>query len=278
MPERIGVALIQMNCRLNDRPANRARAQELLAEVADRADIACLPELFNTGYHLGALDKTIFDHAELIPDGETTQFLCELARRFNLAIVAGIVERDPIITGIIYDTAVIINRRGELCGRYRKSHLYPAETSYFRSGDSLPIFELDGIKIGIAICFEHAFPHIFTTLALSGAQVVFNPSAVPVGFAYLHDVRTRARAQDNQIFVAAVNHVGVEGDVNYCGRSQVADPCGDVIALAPDNAEAALTVELPLELIFHQRRQEPIFRGFRPELYQPKPSSVLDQI
>lgn len=269
MVERIRVAALQMNCRLDDRGANLARAEELLAQVAERADIACLPELFNTGYHLGALDGTIFDQAELVPDGDTTRNLIELARRFNVALVAGIIERDPIITGIIYDTAVLINRRGELCGRYRKSHLYPAETRYFCAGSALPIFDLDGIKVGIAICFEHAFPHIFTTLALSGAQIVFNPSAVPVGFGYLQDVRTRARAQDNQIFVMAVNHVGMEGDVNYCGQSQIADPCGDVIARASHDAEAALVVDLSLELIFHQRRQEPIFRGFRPELYKP---------
>jgi predicted amidohydrolase len=102
-----------------------------------------------------------------------------------------------------------------------------------------------------------------------GAELVLNPSAVPVGFGHLQDLRTRARAQDNQIFVAAVNHVGKEGEVTYCGRSQIADPRGEVIAIAPDAAEATIVAELALDLIRQQRRQEPVFRGLRPELYEP---------
>jgi predicted amidohydrolase len=261
------IGLVQMNSRIGDKAANLAKAEKLLAELAGRAQIACLPELFNVGYHLNALSNTIFDLAETIP-GETTAQLSKLAHQFKLGIIAGIVEHDPDVTGMLYDTAVILNRSGELIARYRKSHLYPDENRFFCSGGELPIFEVDGLKIGVAICFEHAFPHIFTTLALRGAQVVFNPSAVPVGFSYLQDLRTRARAQDNQMFVAAVNHVGPEADVTYCGRSMVANPRGEVLALAPDDAEAAIAVELPLDLIFDQRRQELIFRA-SPDLYLP---------
>ena len=101
-----------------------------------------------------------------------------------------------------------------------------------------------------------------------GAQIVFNPSAVPVGYGHLQDLRTRARAQDNQFFVAAVNHVGAEGDVTYCGRSQVADPRGDVLVSASDEHPTAVVAELDLALIRDQRLQEPVLRGFRPELYR----------
>ena len=66
---------------------------------------------------------------------------------------------------------------------------------------SYPSLNWTACRIGLAICFEAAFPPIFSTLALQGAQVIFNPSAVPVGYAHLQDVRTRARAQDNQCFV-----------------------------------------------------------------------------
>jgi predicted amidohydrolase len=89
-----------------------------------------------------------------------------------------------------------------------------------------------------------------------------------VGFDHLQDLRTRARAQDNQIFVAAINHVGKEGAITYCGRSQITDPRGEVIAIAPDAAEAAIVAELALDLIREQRQQEPVFRSLRPELYE----------
>jgi predicted amidohydrolase len=159
------------------------------------------------------------------------------------------------------------DRRGEIRGRYRKSHLYPPERALFKPGDELPVFELDGLHVGMAICFEAAFPPISSTLALGGAQVIFNPSAVPIGYGYLQDLRTRARAQDNQVFVVAVNHVGREGIATYCGRSQIADPRGDVLVLAPQDRPAAITAELDLGVISEQCLQEPVFEGFRPELY-----------
>lgn len=274
MSDTVRVAAIQMHCHLADVTANLAQAETLLVEVAGQTDIACLPELFTTGYNLDELGKDLFDLAEPVPAtpdeaaGPTVTHLRELAARLNLAIIAGLAERDPLATGLLYDSVVLINRHGQVCGRYRKSHLYPTEHCFFRPGDTLPVFELDGLRVGLAICFEAAFPPIFSTLALQGAQVVFNPSAVPVGYGYLQDLRTRARAQDNQLFVVAVNHVGAEGNVTYCGQSQVADPRGEVLALAPEDRPATVVAELDLALISDQRLQEPILRGFRPALYR----------
>jgi len=274
MADTVHVAAIQMTCQLGDPAANLAQAEDLLTNVASQADVACLPELFHIGYHLDALGERLFDLAEPVPAGPhdpagpTVTRLCKLAAHLDLAIIAGLAERDPVVTGLLYDSAVLIDRHGQVCGRYRKSHLYPTEHCFFRPGDTLSVFELDGLRVGLAICFEAAFPPVFSTLALQGAQVVFNPSAVPVGYGYLQDLRTRARAQDNQLFVVAVNHAGAEGDVTYCGQSQVADPRGDVLALASEDQPAAMVAELNLTLIRDQRLQEPILRGFRPELYR----------
>ena len=273
MAKPVRVAALQMNCQLADPAVNLTQAESLLAEVAGQADIACLPELFTTGYNLGALGNTLFDLAEIVPAtaedaaGPTVTRLCDLAAELNVAILAGLPERDPVVTGLLFDTVVLINRHGRLCGRYRKSHLYPDEHRYFQPGQDLSVFELDGVRVGLAICFEAAFPPIFSTLALQGAEIVFNPSAVPVGYGYLQELRTRARAQDNQYFVVAVNHVGPEGNVTYCGQSQIADPRGDVVAMAPADRPAAVVAELNFDLIGQQRLQEPILRGFRPEFY-----------
>jgi len=273
MTDSVRVATIQMTCQLGDKAANMAQAEALLASAVGQADIACLPELLSTGYHLDMLGRRLFELAEPVPAtpdqpaGPTVNWLRELAARLDMAIVAGLVERDSRAEGLLYDSVTLIDRRGQICGRYRKSHLYPAEHRFFRPGDALPIFELGDLKVGFAICFEAAFAPIFSTLALQGAQVIFNPSAVPVGYGHLQDVRTRARAQDNQCFVVAVNHVGTEGDVTYCGRSQIADPRGDVLILAPEDRPDVLVAELDLRLILDQRIQEPIQRGFRPDLY-----------
>jgi predicted amidohydrolase len=264
--DKVAVGLVQMQCEVGNKAANLERAEHLLAELAGRVRIACLPEMLEVGYDLGGLGAALFELAEPVP-GPTSDRLALLARKLGFAIVGGVTERDPDMADLLYDTAILLDREGELVGRYRKSHLYPTEHAFFRPGSELPVFELAGLRIGIAICFEHAFPQIFATLARRGAALVVNPSAVPVGFGHLQDLRTRARAQDNQIFVAAVNHVGKEGTVTYCGRSQVADPRGELVALAPDAAEAAVVAELDLAIIRQQRKQEPTFRALRPELY-----------
>lgn len=262
------IAVVQMTSRLGDKDANLETAAAWLETAAGSADLVCLPETFEVGYDVATLGDRLFELAEVVP-GPTTEALGDLARRLGVSIVAGIVERDPVVPEVLYDTAVLISRGGVLAGRYRKSHLYPTEHRFFRPGDDLPVFDLDGTRVGVATCFELAFPEIVSTLARRGAQLVLNPSAVPIGFGYLQDLRSRARAQDNQIFVAAVNHVGIEGTAHYCGASQIAGPRGDVLARASTSEPGVITAELVLESIHAERLQEPVFRARRPELYEP---------
>lgn len=258
------LALIQMRCLVGEPDANLRTAGELLAPQAGRVDLACLPELVDVGYDPDGLGPV--ELARPIP-GERTEALSRLARRLDMGLVAGLLERDPAVPEVLYDSVVLLSRSGELVGTYRKTHLHPAEHRAFRVGDRLSVFEVDGLKVGIAICFELAFPEIVFTLARRGAQLVLNPSAVPVGFEYLQELRTRARAQDNQIFVAAVNHVGREGSAVYCGSSLVADPRGEVLGAAPPDDAGAVTATLALARIRSERIQEPVFRTRRPELY-----------
>ena len=160
MPEsdRIAIGLVQMTCAPADKPANLERAEHLLSELAGRVRIACLPEMFEVGYDLRPRPSPV-ELAEPVP-GPISQHLPQLARKLGLAIVAGVTERDPDVEGLLYDTTALVDRNGELVGRYRKSHLHPSEHGFFRPGDELPVFELEGLRVGIAICFEHAFPQI----------------------------------------------------------------------------------------------------------------------
>jgi predicted amidohydrolase len=262
------VALVQMNCTLGRKRANLEKAVGFLEQSSGRADIICLPELFTTGYNLGLIGDDFCELAEPIP-GPTTELMGQKARAHGLAVLGTIVERDGAQEGVLYDTTFALDAEGQLVGKYRKTHLYPAEHRFFQPGDRLPVFDLGGFTAGVAICFEHAFPQIFTVLALQGAQVVFIPSAVPVGYEYLLTLRTRARAQDNQFFAVAVNRVGREGDVTYCGLSQVVNPRGEVIVQASRGDEEVVLAELDLSLIPREREQEPVLTNLRPELYQP---------
>jgi predicted amidohydrolase len=260
------VGLIQMECALMEKEHNLHNALQFLSELAGKAEFVCLPELFTTGYNLDVMGEALYDLAEPIP-GPTTEEICKKGKEYGMAIFGNLVERDQEVEGVLYDTSFLIDSRGKLVGKYRKSHLYPKEHQYFRAGDTLSVFESDGIIVGSAICYEHAFPQICTVLALQGAQLVYIPSAVPIDYEYLLNLRTRARAQDNQIFTLAVNRVGRDADVTYCGLSKIVNPRGEVIAEASQTDEELLVAEIDLSMILKERKQEPVFRSMRPELY-----------
>jgi len=259
------IALVQMNCKLGDKQENMRKALKRLEEVGGKVDIVCFPEFFTTGYNLDLIGDKFYHLAEPIP-GETTDKIGKIARDYNLIVIGAIPERD-VVEGVLYNTAFIIDEDGEVIGKYRKTHLYPSEHKYFRAGNKLPVFNTRICKLGVAICYDHAFPEVFRILALKGAQIVFIPISEPRGFEHLQNLRTRARAQDNQIFVASVNHVGAEGDVMYCGESIIAGPRGEIIAQASSNKEEILIAEVDLDQILRERKREPTLRSRRPEIY-----------
>lgn len=264
---KIRLALIQMDCRLKDKAYNIGKAIRFMRELKGQVDIACLPEFFTTGFSLDLIGDTFYELAETVP-GETTEQIGEKAKEYGLAVVGNIVEKDPLCEEVLYDTAFVINSEGVLVGKYRKFYLYPSEHQYFKPGKELPVFDLETVRIGIAICYDHAFPELFRVFSLKGAQIVFILSAVPKGYEYLLNLRARARAQDNQLFVAHANRVGKEGNVQYCGLSKVVDPKGEVVAEASADQEEALCEEIALDLISKEKRQERILKSLRPEIYE----------
>ena len=255
------VAVAQTAPTVGDVEANVAGAVATIGSLAGSADVVVFPELFTTGYRREGMDHAAL--AELIPEGPSVRRLADAAERGGLAVVGTILEKAD---GRVYDTAIVIDRDGRMAGRYRKSHLYPAERAFFAPGDSLEVVAAGGLNIGLAICFGHAFPEIFTELAIAGAELIAIPSAVPVGYEYLLELRTRARAQDNQLFVAAANLVGNDGETEWCGRSMIVGPRGDLLAFAGDRVDV-ITATIEDDLASAERAQEPALENRRPELY-----------
>jgi predicted amidohydrolase len=182
-----------------------------------------------------------------------------MAHRYGTTIVAGFLESAD---GALFDSTLVAGPGGETA-TYRKTHLYPAEQSIFTPGSELVTTQVNGLHLGTMICFEHAFPEIATTLALEGAEVVVIPSAVPTGYEHLLLLRTRARAQDNQIFVVASNMAGEP----FCGKSLIVDPRGDILAQAGPSTETIVAI-LDHEAVAFERAREPSLRLRRPELYE----------
>ena len=257
----IRIAVAQTAPIVGDVESNLAASETLVDRIAGSADLVVFPELFTTGYRREGMDHARL--AEPLDGGQSLERLGRVARRSSLAIVGTILEAED---GRVYDTAVVIGADGRLAGSYRKTHLYPEERAYFAPGDQLEIVDAGVARIGLAICFEHGFPEIFAELALGGAEIIAIPSAVPTGYEYLLELRTRARAQDNQVFVAAANLVGFDGVTEWCGESMIVGPRGDVLASA-GRAPGIISAELDGQRVVAERQQEPVLANRRPDLY-----------
>jgi predicted amidohydrolase len=257
----VRVAVAQTAPRVADVERNLVEIERIIAGLAGRSDVVVFPELFTTGYRREGMDHAAL--AEPLPGGMSILRLGAAAVSAQLAVVGTILE---VADGCIYDTAIVIGADGRLAGSYRKSHLYPAERAHFAAGDRLEVVDAGITRIGLAICFEHAFPEIFTELALRGAELIAIPSAVPVGYEYLLELRTRARAQDNQVFVAAANLVGFDGANDWCGTSMIVGPRGDVLATGGSSV-GVIRADVEASDVAAERSQEPVLINRRPDLY-----------
>lgn len=297
--EKYRIGLVQMRC-APDPEENVTRAEEHVAEAAARgASVVCLPELFRTQYFCQREDHALFDEAEPIP-GPTVDRLRASAKEHRVTILAPVFERRS--AGIYHNTTVVLGPEGTILGRYRKMHIPDDplyyEKFYFTPGDlGFPTFELPQGRVGVLICWDQWYPEPARIAALSGAELLFYPTAIgwhpaekqEFGKAQ-HDAWEtiqRAHAIANGMYVAVPNRVGHEhGEVRgnraegpgieFWGGSFVSDPFGRVIAKASHDREEILVVEVDPREVEVVRRHWPFLRDRRVDAYGPITHRFLD--
>lgn len=250
----------------------------MIADAAKRGvQIICLQELFYGPYFPAEQDSRWYQLTERIPEGPTTQLMCEVARQHEMAIVVPIYEEG--MTGVYYNTASVIDADGKYLGKYRKTHIPHCppgfwEKFYFTPGDlGFPAFDTRYARIGVYICYDRHFPEGARILGLSGAEIVFIPSATTKGHAdYLWDLEQRAHAVANGYFVGTINRVGVEPPWNvgrFFGSSYFANPDGKILARASEDKDELVVADLNLDEIRDVRTHWQFYRDRRPEMYKP---------
>lgn len=261
------VAVLQMRSVINDAPANTARAQELLREAAaEGADLAVLPEFFNTEYFPQERRPEYFEYAEPL-DGPTIEAIRSTARELKMWVIASIYERKS--AGLYYDTSVVIDREGQLSGVYRKTHpagVFSLEKLYFSYGSHFPVHMIEDWKVGISICYDNLFPESARILTLKGAEMIVCPFASHPGnpvWIQLHTVR----AFENGAFVLVANKVGKEGEWSFAGRSMIIHPSGENLSVGSMEEDDLLIADLDRSQVDEWRRRFPMLRDRRPDLY-----------
>ncbi|BAB04766.1 carbon-nitrogen family hydrolase [Halalkalibacterium halodurans] len=262
------VALYQMDILPGDPRGNERKVKEWIEDVMqqeDVPDLLVLPEMWTTAYTL--------DQLEHLAEGEeryTELFLKELAREHNVNIVAGSIAKKE--KGKLYNRALVFDRRGHTVYQYDKIHLVPmlSEPDYLTGGDAAAsVFELEGTKMGLVICYDLRFPELMRSLALEGAEIVFIVAEWPEARAVHWEVLQRARAIENQSYVISCNRVGAYAGVTFAGRSMVIDPWGDVLIQGSRDQEQTLTTKLNPDKVSEVREAVPIFQSRVPTKYKP---------
>ena len=280
------VALIQQSC-TDVRADNLAESAALIRQAAaSGAELVALQELHTSTYFCQVESPALFDLAEPIP-GPSTEVLGIIAKELGIVLVASLFERRA--AGLYHNTAVVFEKDGTIAGTYRKMHIPDDpgfyEKFYFTPGDIgfNPIKTSVG-TLGVLVCWDQWYPEAARLMALAGADLLIYPTAI--GWDPEDTVEEQRRQYDawctvqrghavaNGLPLLAVNRVGFESSpqnpdtgIKFWGGSFAAGPQGEILAIAPQENEEVLLVEIDRERSERVRRIWPFLRDRRIDEY-----------
>jgi predicted amidohydrolase len=212
--------------------------------------------MFTSGY--GITPSQVAELAE-DPGGPAEAAIAQIARRHGLAIAFGHPERAA--GGRAYNAATLVGADGLVRGRHRKVHLYgQVDRSLFAPSTEPPaVFDFDGSRAGMLICYDVEFPEAVRHLAVGGARAVLVPTANMTGFEAVQQFVVRARAYENGCGIVYANYCGADDVFSYSGLSLICGPSGEVLAQAGAADEELLVADLvgeSLETFLADRRAD----------------------
>jgi len=255
------ITLLQLKNGL-DRVANLNKLDSLMKKVTeDGSDIVVLPEMFPIAYSPEIMLQT----AEIL-SGDLVSWLKDWAIKGQFDIMAG---SFPEIAkgGKCYNTALYIDKLGEIRGEYRKLHLFDVnfegvsitESDSVVAGSEVVVFDTDYGRVGIAICYDIRFPELFSNMRKRGAKLVFVPAVFNAITGKAHwELLARSRALDNQLFVVGCQQAASDlVDFKSYGHSIVVNPWGEVIH-SLGSEQGSLSFSLDLSEVKEVRKKLPL--------------------
>ena len=272
------VAAVQLSAFDSDYERQMGKIEKLVSAAHQAgAAVICLPELMTTPYVARSQNLQWRTLAESLEDGPTGLRIAELAKKLSCTIIATCYEKEG---AKLFNSAFIAGKDGKITGVYRKTHVpliesvQAYETLFFDKGDALPVFEIEGVKTGILICYDRSFPEAWRTLALKGAQIVFVPTSSSGYRGNMYVDELRIAAAQHQIFIVAANKSGVEslpgepGTITFYGKSSIIGPTGNLLSGLEQEENAFITTDLDLHEVIETRQMLNYYRDRRSDLYQ----------
>ncbi|XP_055585437.1 omega-amidase NIT2-like [Uranotaenia lowii] len=269
------IALIQLGGFPTKKEAIANAVNQIRIAARDKgAQLVILPECWNSTYSASEFGK----NAELIPKGETTTALAQVAGELGIYLIGGTYpEQDG---GKLYNTCTVFGPKGDFLGKYRKMHLFEmdipgkctfSEPSVLTPGDQFFTFNIGDLKVGLGICYDQRFPEFAAAYRQLGVDFLVFPSAFDTYTGPMHfELIAQARALDNSMFVAlcAPARDTTKDYVAY-GYSTISDPWGRVLTRARENPEI-LIQDLNLNMLAEIKQQIPVLRQKRSDVYELK--------
>ncbi len=257
------ISLLQMNVSLGRPEQNLARVKKLLdRDLRSATDLILLPEMWSTGYD--------FPHFSRLA-GSTPKLLQELrtmARQRSAAIGGTMLEQDG---EKFYNTFYLIGPGGKIVSHYRKIHLFSLmnEPDFLSSGEEMVAGRIKNVPVGLMTCYDLRFPELGRQLALRGARLLLISAQWPQPRAEHWQALLKARAIENQLFIAACNRIGQGTEQIFPGLSGVYDPWGKEILKTP-RRQGVFSCRLDLRKLQTARQTIDVFADRRPDVYQEK--------
>jgi len=260
------VALFQVPSVLGNIPANIDTMGKRMGETD--AELVIFPEMFLTGYNIG--DKLVDLAVDM--EGEEVHKIMELCRDAGKAVVFGMPRKHEVIRGEVVNSSVIVYPSGDTAV-YDKWHLVNFgpfdERRYFKQGHHLAVFENDGVRLGLIICYDIFFPAFVKQYALLGCDGVICISAAPTMTLNFFETVLPARAIENTIFMIYSNVLGNEKNLVFKGGAQIWGPRGDLKVRADYFEECMIEWELDMVEVEMARRHRPTIKDTRMEFPCP---------
>ena len=252
------------------------------------AEIICLQELYKTPYFPNKQGVNIEEYFETIPGISTNAFKV-IANKYKCSIILPIYEKTK--NNKYFNTVVVLDENGEISSSYRKIHIPQDpgfyEKDYFAEGDNgYVLFKHKNVTYAVLICFDQWFPEAARMAKLSGAEIIFYPTAIGtvVGEKQIegdwHDAWEtvmRGHAIANSLPVVAVNRTGQEGKSKFWGQSFVCDAFGKILKKASKDKEEVLIAKINLAMNDYISESWGFMRNRRPETYKKITEKPLEK-
>ena len=262
--EKVRLLAIQMESLIGELDLNIDTVKNLMIanlEKYEGADFVFLPEVWTTGWYTPAFIKT----AETLEESKAIKMLCEVAKQYKVNILGGSFIRKDGDT--YFNTCPVINRLGEVVALYDKNHLFSYygdnEGDYITKGKNPVMVELDGVKIGLTICFDIRFPEIYRAYRKAGADILVNMAAWGKTKKIPWDTMTTSRAIENQSYMVALTQTGLlpDGKENL-GHSMIIDYEGKILDQIED-IEGGIYAEVNLPKMYEFRSKCTILKDVK---------------